>query len=84
MTKEQQADLLIQCGIAKLFSDNSTHLLGELKNEQKHWFNISVNAMDNLLKSIESKLSSHNLETLNLLNEAMCDGVVNLKKELLK
>ena len=30
-TKEEQCDLLIQCGIAKLFSENSTYLLNAIE-----------------------------------------------------
>lgn len=83
LTKEQQADLLIQVGVAKLFSDISTRLIGELKGEEKHWFKTSVNANDNLVKLIESRMNAENLETYDLLNEALNEGIVNLRKELL-
>jgi hypothetical protein len=83
LTKEQQCDLLIQCGIAKLFNENSTYLLGELTGEQKHWFKTSVNANNNLISTIEKRMNTENIETYTLLYEALNDGITNLRKQLL-
>lgn len=82
--KELQANILISVGILKLFSENSTYLIGELSKEKKQWFNATVNSADNLLKEIEKDLAPEHQETLLVLTEALNDGIFNLKKDLLQ
>lgn len=84
LTKQQQCDLLIQCGIAKLFNENSTYLLGELTGDSKHWFKTALNANNNLINTVEKRLNSENLETYTLLYEALNDGIAKLRKDLLE
>ena len=51
MTKEQlQIESLILVAIAKLFNEQSTYLIGELKNQTKMNFNIAVSAANNFVK----------------------------------
>lgn len=83
-TKEHQANVLINLAILKLFSDTSTYLIGELHKEKKHWFNTTVRASDNFIKEVESGLSEHNKETLQLLTDSLTNGIFDLKKDLLK
>lgn len=84
LTKEQQADLLIQCGIAKLFSENSTYLLnGKYTDKQSYNLNQAVKYIDKFFKSVEKTQPSDSIETLELLTIALNDGIVNLRKELL-
>lgn len=82
-TKEHQANVLINLAILKLFSDQSTFIIGELPREKKHWFNTTVRASDNFIKEVENGLSSHNVETLQILTDALNIGIAELKKDLL-
>lgn len=83
-TKEHQANVLINLAILKLFSDQSTFIIGELPREKKHWFNTTVRAADNFIKEVENGLSPHNAETLQILTDALNVGIADLKKDLLK
>lgn len=80
---EKQINILVLVAIAKLFNEQSTFLIGELEKDKKHWFNLSVNAADNFVKSIEKSLNDFDRETLEILTDSMHDGVSNLKKELI-
>ena len=82
-TKEHQANVLINLAILKLFSDQSTFIIGELPREKKHWFNTTVRAADNFIKEVENGLSPHNVETLQILTDALNVGISDLKKDLL-
>ena len=83
-TKDHQANVLINLAILKLFSDQSCFIIGELPREKKHWFNTTVRAADNFIKEVESGLSDHNKETLQILTDALNVGIADLKKDLLK
>lgn len=80
---EKELNVLLLIGTAKLYSEQSTFLIGELNREKKHWFNTSVNAIDNFMRLVEKDLSPHNKKTLEILVESMNDGMQNLRKELL-
>ena len=83
-TKEEQCDLLIQCGIAKLFSENSTYLLNE-KYSDKQSYNLTqaVKYIDKFFKTVEKKQPPESIETLELLTIALNDGISGMRKELL-
>lgn len=83
-TKEHQANVLINLAILKLFSDQSCYIIGELPREKKHWFNTTVRAADNFIKEVESGLSDHNKETLQILTDSLNNGIADLKNDLLK
>lgn len=83
-TKEHQANVLINLAVLKLFSDQSAYLIGELNKEKKHWFNTTVRAADNFIKEVESGLSDHNKETLQILTDSLNNGIADLKNDLLK
>ena len=84
MSKEHQANVLINLAVLKLFSDQSTYLLGELHKEKKQWFTTTVNSADNFIKLVENGLSEHNKETLQILTDELNNGITNLKNDLLK
>lgn len=84
MSKEHQANVLINLAVLKLFSDQSTFIIGELPREKKHWFNTTVRAADNFIKEVESGLSDHNKETLQILTDSLNNGIADLKNDLLK
>jgi len=83
-SKEHQANLLIALGTIKLFSEQSTFLIGELSKEKAHWFNISVKAADNFLKEVEKDLDDHNKETLEVMVVELNNGMIGFKNDLLK
>jgi hypothetical protein len=82
MERTKQIDILILLGIAKLLSEQSTFLIGEFKRETKQQFNLTIKQVDQLIKSIESGLNDHNRETLQILTDALNDGVADLRKNL--
>ena len=84
MIKEHQANVIINLAVLKLFSDQSTYLLGELNKEKKQWFTTTVNAADYFIKLVENGLSEHNKETLQILTDELNNGITNLKNDLLK
>lgn len=73
---------IILVAVGKLYSEQSTYLLGELKHKPKQRFNQSLISIDAFVKEIESSLSPENFETLELITDAMHDGIANLKKDL--
>lgn len=81
--KELQMEKLLLLGIAKLYSEQSTYLLGELKQQEKMRFHIANNAIDSFINEIDRNLDAFDFETLELLTEALNNGMANLRKELL-
>jgi hypothetical protein len=73
---------VILIALAKLFSDQSAYVIGELKQQEKMRFNIAVNAVDSFINEIESKLSDHAASTLEILTASLNDGMTNLRNEL--
>jgi len=80
---EKEIDILLLIGIAKLFSEQSTRLIGELNQQKKQWFNTSVNAIDNFMRLIENDLNDHNKKTLLILTESLNDGIQDLRNILI-
>jgi len=83
LTKEHQLDLLIQCGVAKLFNENSSYLFGELKGEEKHWFKVAFHANNTLINLVENRLDVENLITYTMLYEALNNGISDMRKTIL-
>lgn len=81
-TEERKHEILIFISMAKMLSDQSTMLIGEFKLEKKYRFNLAMNALDALIKSIETDINEYNKETLQILADSMNDGIANLRKEL--
>ncbi len=75
--------LLLLCE-AKLFSEQSTYLLGELKNSKhQHHFNQAVKYIDKFIKVVESGIKDEfDKTTVELLITSMNNGIGNLRKEL--
>lgn len=76
-------NVLLLVGIAKLFSEQSTYLIGELRQDKKQRFNTAVAAVDNFMAAVERDLSQPNLKTLELLTESLNNGMHNLRNDLL-
>lgn len=84
MDVEKEMNILILLGIAKLFSEQSTFLIGELRHENKQRFNTAVTAVDSFMKVVEGGLNEHNRGTLQILVDALNDGVGDLRKTLME
>lgn len=84
MTRETQYTVLILIAIGKLFSEQSTFLINELKQEKKQRFNLAVKSVDLFIKEIESGLCDHNAETLQILTDSLNDGISDLRKQLIE
>lgn len=80
----KQIDRVVLIGIAKLFSDQSTYLIGEFNREKKQSFNRAVKAVDDLVREIENDLCDYNKQTLLLLTESLNDGVTELRNNLIQ
>lgn len=85
MTKEQlQIESLILVALAKLFNEQSTYLIGELKNQTKMNFNIAVSATNNFVKGIETRLDDSEKDFLQNMVIVMNDGLTEMRTELNK
>ena len=74
----------ITFSIGKLFSEYSTYIIGELKQKQKHEFNLAVKAVENFAKEIENKIDPTNAQNLELIMETLVDGVVQMRNDIIK
>jgi hypothetical protein len=84
MTRENQYNVLILIAIGKLFSDQSTFLINELRHEKKQKFNLAVKSIDMFIKEIETGLGDFNKETLQILTDSLNDGISDLRKQLIE
>lgn len=84
MSTPKQIDRVVLVGIAKLFSDQSTYLIGEFSREKKQSFNRAVKAVDDLVREIERDLCDYNKQTLLLLTESLNDGITELRNTLIE
>lgn len=75
---------VILVALAKLFSEQSTYIQGELKQQIKMRFHIAVNGVDSFINEIESKLSEHDAETLRIITDALHEGMTGLRADLNK
>ena len=81
--KQLQLEKLLLLGIAKLYSAQSTFLLGELKQHVKMRFNIANNSIDAFISEVEKGLNEYDFQTLELLSDTLNDGMSTLRKELM-
>jgi hypothetical protein len=79
---ERQRECLILVALGKVFTEQSTYLIGELKQQTKMDFNNSVNAVNTFVKGIERMLTKEDNEFLEVLTDAMNDGLFDLRKTL--
>ncbi len=83
MTNEKlQIESLILVALAKNFNSQGTYLIGELKQQTKMNFNIAMNATNNFVNSIESRLDENEVKFLNELIGVMDDALCEMRKDL--
>lgn len=73
---------VILVALAKLFSEQSVFVIGELKQQTKMRFNIAVSAVDSFIKQVEGNLSDEDKQTLIEITDALHDGMSKLRNEL--
>lgn len=79
-----QLDSLLLVAIGKLYSAQSTYMIGEYKQQNKMNFNHSISAIDTFVKSIEAKLTIDEMEFLESISDSLMDGIIELKKNVEK
>ena len=85
MTKQEfENNKLIVVAVAKLFSDQSTYLLNEMKHRAKYDFNLAINAADRFTQGIEAALSIEDKERLQVITDAFNNGLTEMRAELNK
>lgn len=80
--QDKKLEITIFLCIAKMFSEHSTILTGELRHQKKQKFNLAVASVDTFLKEFEGSLNDYNKETLQILTDSMHDGIANLRKQI--
>lgn len=79
MSIERDKQLLV--ALAKLFSDQSTRVIGELKQQQKMRFSIAVNAIDSFVNEVESKMNDVDKEDMQQLTDALNEFIGDVRKQ---
>lgn len=83
MKADLGSEKVILVALAKLFSEQSTYIQGELKQQTKMRFSIAVNAVDSFINQIETNLSDFDKQTLEIITDALHEGMTGLRKDLL-
>jgi len=76
-------DKQLLVALAKVWSDQSTRVLGELKQQQKMRFNIAVNGIDSFINEIESKMNPTDKQDLQELTDALNDFLQDVRKQFI-
>jgi len=80
MTKQEfeNEKMIIVC-VGKLFSDQSTYLLGLLNHQPKYEFNLAIKSVDRFIKTIETKLTPEDNVKLQTLTDALNNGLAEFR-----
>lgn len=73
---------LIIVAVGKLFSDQSTYMLNEMKHRAKFDFNVAIKSVDRFTKEIENKLSTEDNEKLQTLTDVLNDALAEMRKQI--
>lgn len=76
-------DKQLLVALFKVCSDQSTRVLGELKQQQKMRFNIAVNSIDSFINEIESKMNPTDKQDLQELTDALNDFLQDVRKQFI-
>lgn len=74
-------DKQLLVALFKLCSDQSTRVIGELKQQQKMRFNIAVNAIDSFVAEVESKMNEQDKEDMQQLTDALNEFIGDVRKQ---
>lgn len=79
--EEWRMNMIMLLASAKLMSDQSTYLQGELHRDLKHEYNVMVNSTDRFIKTVERLLGENN-HTLQEITDALNNKMTDLRKEI--
>lgn len=74
-------DKQLLVALFKLCSDQSTRVIGELKQQQKMRFNIAVNAIDSFVNEVEGKMNEQDKEDMQQLTDALNEFIGDVRKQ---
>lgn len=74
-------DKQLLVALFKLCSDQSTRVIGELKQQQKMRFHIAVNAIDSFISEVESKMNEQDKEDMQELTDALNEFIGDVRKQ---
>lgn len=77
-------DKQLLVALFKVCSDQSTRVIGELKQQQKMRFNIACNAMDSFVNEVESKMNEVDKEDMQQLADALNDFIGDVRKQFIE
>jgi len=77
-----QLDSMLLVAIGKLYSAQSSYMIGEYKHQTKMSFNHSIAAIDTFVKSIETRLTKEEIEFLEAISDELMNGIISIKKDL--
>jgi hypothetical protein len=69
--EEKQRHIIKLIAIGKLFSEYSTHLIGELKMKPKQDFNSAVKSVDKMVNSITHQFNEEQKEVLESMGDSL-------------
>lgn len=78
---EQEKVILV--ALAKLLSEQSTYVIGELRPRPKMKFNDMIIAVDAFIKELEGSLCEENIEALSEITDALHEGMSKLRTDLI-
>lgn len=75
-------NIIMLLASAKLLSDQSTYLQGELHHELKHDYNIMVRSTDRFIREVERKLDDEISKPLQEITDALNNKMTDLRKQI--
>lgn len=78
-----QTEKILLLAVAKMWSEQSTYLQGELKQQLKFRYSVAQNGIDSFINEIESKMSDELKEDLQAITDCLHEGMTGLRKDLL-
>ena len=80
--EEWRLDIIMLLSSAKLLSDQSTYLQGELHHELKVDYNNMVRATDRFIKNVEKILGDETSRPLQEITDHLNEEMVSIRKKL--
>jgi len=74
-------DKQLLVALFKLSSDQSTRVIGELKQQQKMRFNIAVNSIDSFIHEVESKMTDEDKKDMQELTDALNEFIADVRTQ---
>lgn len=78
-----KTEKILLLALAKMWTEQSTYIQGELKQQVKFRFSVAQNGIDSFINEIESKMSDELKEDLQAITDCLHEGMTGLRKDLL-